>query len=633
MLIHSAETVGLSGENPAPSPWPVIPGYSIEAEIGRGGMGIVVRARQQSSGRMVALKLLRDAALATPEALARFRREAEAAARLEHASLVKILDVGEHAGQPYYAMELATGGRLDERLSGRPHDPREAAELVRLLADAIDHAHERGVVHRDLKPANIVFRPRSGGEMATPPEAAEQSTPRSLELDQWEPLVADFGLVKELGGESTAWTRDGAILGTASYMAPEQAEGRTADVGPAADIYALGAILYELLTGRPPFADESWSRTVLRVLTEEPVPPTAMAPQVPHDLETICLACLAKLPAERPTSARFLAEELARFLQGEPITIAGRSSHSQLARRAADDGFTLLEPIGTGPQSTVYRALAQPLSQPVAIKVFRAGAISREAWETRLRECGGLWASLSHPQIALNQRAGWWDGAAYVAMEFLPGGSLQSRIGGRPMAAAQVYELMEPLIESVNYLHRQGVVHGNLKPSNVLLAADGIPRIADFRPLAGMALAELALGRETSAEPQADELETAAIGYVAPELLDKPPGELRPYTDIYGLGLILYELLAGRPPFRAETPSEMQQLVRETVPPPPSAFCASVTPQLDGLCLRALRKNPWKRYHRVYDMLAYLRYLREGGRSRNLPASLANPRGRPPRPV
>jgi serine/threonine protein kinase len=630
MSIHTAETVGGSPGDPPPSSvWPVIPGYTIEAEIGRGGMGVVVRAREESSGRPVALKLLRDPALATPEALARFRREAEAAARLSHPRLVKILAVGEHAGQPYYAMELATGGRLDQRLSGQPHDPRNAAELVRLLAEAISHAHERGVVHRDLKPANIVFRPREANVAA--PAIAESATGLALDLGLWEPLVADFGLVKELGGESTAWTRDGAILGTASYMAPEQAEGRAADVGPAADIYALGAILYELLTGRPPFAESSWSRTVLRVLSEEPVPPRALAAEVPPDLETICLACLAKRPGERPGSAQRLAEELARFLQGETVTIVGRSADAQLARRAADDGFTLLEPIGTGPQSTVYRALAHPLSLPVAIKVFRRGMIAREAWEARLRECSGLWASLSHPQIALNQRAGWWDGAGYVAMEFLPGGSLQSRIGGRPVPAAQVYELLEPLIETVNYLHRQGVVHGNLKPSNVLLAADGIPRIADFRPLAGLALAEAGGGLPT--ELQTGQLETTAFGYLAPELLDEPPGELRPYTDIYGLGLILYELLAGRPPFRAATTSEMRQLVREVVPPPPSAFCASVTPQLDGLCLRSLRKNPWQRYHRVYDMLAYLRYLREGGRSRNLPASLANPRGRPPRPV
>ncbi|MCU0879795.1 MAG: protein kinase, partial [Pirellulaceae bacterium] len=154
MSIHTAETVGGSPGDPPPSSvWPVIPGYTIEAEIGRGGMGVVVRAREEGSGRPVALKLLRDPALATPEALARFRREAEAAARLAHPRLVKILAVGEHAGQPYYAMELATGGRLDQRLSGEPHDPRNAAELVRLLAEAISHAHERGVVHRDLKPA------------------------------------------------------------------------------------------------------------------------------------------------------------------------------------------------------------------------------------------------------------------------------------------------------------------------------------------------------------------------------------------------------------------------------------------------------------------------------------------------
>jgi serine/threonine protein kinase/Tfp pilus assembly protein PilF len=280
---------------------PSIPGYEIEGELGRGGMGIVYRARQLSLKRPVALKMLGNGAEALPQALERFRSEAEAVARLQHPHIVQIYEVGEHAGRPYLALELVEGGNLAERLAAQPQAPRPAALVVRTLAQAIHTAHEGGIVHRDLKPANILL---AGG----PDTPLEDCTPK----------IADFGLAKCLDGEKTL-TQSGNILGTPSYMAPEQARGMTTLIGPSTDIYALGALLYELLTGQPPFRGETRLNTLLQLLTDEPRPPRHWQPGLPRDLETICLKCLAKLPRQRYPSAQALAEDLERFLAGEPI--------------------------------------------------------------------------------------------------------------------------------------------------------------------------------------------------------------------------------------------------------------------------------------------------------------------------
>jgi serine/threonine protein kinase len=280
---------------------PSIPGYEIEGELGRGGMGIVYRARQLALKRPVALKMLGNDAHARPQALARFRNEALAVARLQHPHIVQIHEVGEHAGRPYLALELVEGGTLAERLGVEPQPPRTAALVLRTLARAIHAAHECGIVHRDLKPANILL---AGGP--------------DIPLKECTPKIADFGLAKCLDAQKTQ-TQSGKILGTPSYMAPEQARGERALVGPSVDIYALGAILYELLTGRPPFQAQTRVNTLLQLLTDEPRPPRCRQPGLPRDLETICLKCLAKHPRQRYPSAQSLAEDLDRFLAGESI--------------------------------------------------------------------------------------------------------------------------------------------------------------------------------------------------------------------------------------------------------------------------------------------------------------------------
>jgi WD40 repeat protein/tRNA A-37 threonylcarbamoyl transferase component Bud32 len=271
---------------------PVVPGYEVLGRLGRGGMGVVYKARQARLNRVVALKMIL-AGDAGPEELARFRAEAEAIARLQHPHVVQIHEVGEHQGLPYLALEFCPGGSLARKLNGTPLPPREAAALVETLANAMRAAHEKGVVHRDLKPANVLLA--EGG-------AAK---------------VSDFGLAKKL--DEPGQTRTGAVMGTPSYMAPEQAAGRTSDVGPAADVYALGAVLYECLTGRPPFRAATAVETLRQVLADEPVPPRALQPSVPRDLETVCLKCLQKEPGRRYASAADLADELARFREGRPV--------------------------------------------------------------------------------------------------------------------------------------------------------------------------------------------------------------------------------------------------------------------------------------------------------------------------
>jgi tetratricopeptide (TPR) repeat protein/predicted Ser/Thr protein kinase len=270
------------------------PGYEILAELGRGGMGAVYKAWQFSLKRVVALKLIRADAYANAGAAARFHGEAEAAARFQHPNIVHVYEVGEHEGSGFLVLEYVAGGGLDRKLSGSLQDPHDSARLIETLARAIHYAHQRGIVHRDLKPANVLL--------------TEDGVPK----------ITDFGLAKLLERDQ-ALTQVGELLGTPSYMAPEQIRGLPHQITPATDVYALGAILYEMLTGRPPFKGTTPLSTLEQVSSHEPLSPSKIQRHVPRDLETICLKCLAKDPRRRYNSAQELADDLRRFLDRQPI--------------------------------------------------------------------------------------------------------------------------------------------------------------------------------------------------------------------------------------------------------------------------------------------------------------------------
>jgi serine/threonine-protein kinase len=300
---------------------PTAPGYQILEVLGRGGMGVVYKARQLGLDRVVALKMIPGDGPAEISTLVRFRAEAQAVARLRHPNIVQIYDVGELPsadglpGRPYFSMEFLEGGSLARRLARELPTPRQAAELIETLARAVHHAHGQGIVHRDLKPGNVLLD--------------KDGTPK----------VSDFGLARRLAGDGesarlSAQTRSGDVLGTPGYMAPEQAAGRSKEVGPAADVYALGAILYECLAGRPPFEGRTEVETLHRLLQEDPEPPARLRPGLPRDLQTVCLKCLEKEPARRYPTAETLADDLRAFLGGEPIQARPAGATARLTRWA-----------------------------------------------------------------------------------------------------------------------------------------------------------------------------------------------------------------------------------------------------------------------------------------------------------
>jgi serine/threonine-protein kinase len=311
---------------------PQVPGYKVLAEIGRGGMGVVCKARQVKPDRFVALKMVLAGELASPGEIDRFADEAQAAAGLTHPNIVTIYEVGEHAGRQYFTMELVAGDSLAEQVARSPLPSRRAAEVLLAVARAVHYAHQKKVIHRDLKPANILLD-----------EAGQ-------------PHVTDFGLAKRLDAGAPR-TRTGTVIGTPGYLAPEQAAARGDEPTPATDVYGLGAVLYAVLTGRPPFQAETLLDTLTQVMLQPPAPPRLLNPNIDRDLETVCLKCLEKAPGDRYASAEQVAEELGRYLRGEPIE-ARPPGWVQSLSRELGKRREVLEPLSWGRMSFLGAPLA-----------------------------------------------------------------------------------------------------------------------------------------------------------------------------------------------------------------------------------------------------------------------------------
>jgi tetratricopeptide (TPR) repeat protein/tRNA A-37 threonylcarbamoyl transferase component Bud32 len=349
---------GLERDDEPDVPLPAFPGHETLGKIGRGGMGAVYRARDTDLDRIVAIKTIAEGRHATSDQRERFRAEARAVARLRHPNIIAIHAIGEHDDQPYLVLEFAAGGSLAARLAEKPMSPREAAALVEILARAVHAAHRAGVVHRDLKPSNILL------------------------TAEGVPKVSDFGLAKLMDADGGR-TVTGQVMGSPSFMAPEQAEGRTKEVGPAADVYALGSILYQSLTGRPPFLGESQLETLKLVVSNDVVPPCRLRPDVPRDLETICLRCLEKEPSRRYVDALAMAEDLRRYLEDRPI-LSRRAGRAERAWR-----WCRRNPVLAGASLTAAALLAVVIVGAVASAMIYRGqrdrAVAAESRANRSR--------------------------------------------------------------------------------------------------------------------------------------------------------------------------------------------------------------------------------------------------------
>jgi serine/threonine protein kinase len=605
-----------------PAHWPQLPGYEIQAFIDGGGQGDVYCARQVRLDRLVALKVLRDSAVGDRELLARFHREGRLSARLDHPNIVRLYHHDEHDGRLYFTMEFVEGGSLKDRLaSARRLAPAEAADLVATLAAAVQHAHDQGVVHRDLKPGNVLFT-RSGT-----------------------PKIADFGLAKRLGGDASDLTDTRAILGTAGYMAPEQATGQSKHATEATDVYGLGAILYRTVTGQAPFTGEDWLEVLIQVRTQPPLPPAHWRPDLPAVLEQICLKCLEKNPERRYPSAGALAADLRRYLAGElssppegappspsdaqvlgeatvPLTVSTLTPIGSLGVRWDGSGLPLipgyevLEEIGRGGMGVVYRARQLSLNRIVALKTIR-GEVSQPEWQ-RLRIEAEAVAVLQHPHIVQVYDLGEHAGIVFIAMEYVAGGSLHRLLRGEPQPARPAAALVGQVAQAAGFAHQRGIVHLDIKPANVLLASPagpekqggprktpqyGFPKLSDF----GLVRR---IGKD---DGETEGMIMGTPSYMAPEQASGRMEAFSPSTDVWGLGALLYEMLTGRPPFRAASPMEVLMLVIKGQVVPPGKL-QKVPRDLEAICLKCLQPDRARRYADGEALADDLRRFQEGRR-------------------
>jgi len=579
-----------------PSPHPNVPGYQILERIAVGGMGIVYRALQRGLDRIVALKMVRGGRWIQDEELERFKAEAKAIAGIEHPNLVRIHDFGEYEGLPYFSMEFVDGGCMSQRLKSGAIPPREAAALIEIIARTMHVVHENHLIHRDLKPANILLM-RDGT-----------------------PKISDFGLVKRLGSNQ-GMTISGMVMGTVNYMAPEQARADR-DVTAAVDVYAIGAILYECLTGRPPFEDDAYERTIRRVVDEQPVRPREINTEASAELETICLKCLEKEPGDRYPNAAELADDLRRFLNGEPLSIGNFDVIDQHTRWARKIGLDELDLAACTQWAFVYKAREAMINRRVILKIC-TGLVGSPAHD-RLRRQAAAMAGLIHPNIEQLYLYAETGGQPYLIQEHVGGRSFSSmmrdRVVEREESARSLsdtasgeytaypprpHEIFTPvtvdvaaqwvleLARAVQFLHEHHVIHGAIYPGEIRLTENGVPK------LCGFGAAQKILPGQTPAEATAN---WVLPHFQPPEQLNGKWKLLGPAADIYSLGAVFYELLTGQAPFFGRRLADVRLAAGTELPTAPRNINDRIPSVLDWLCQRCLSPNPEDRFSSATEL-------------------------------
>jgi WD40 repeat protein/tRNA A-37 threonylcarbamoyl transferase component Bud32 len=607
------------------SSFPAPPGYKLLSVLGHGGQSIVYKAQHLSTDRLVAVKMLRDGILALPEHQRRLRREAEAITLLQHPNIVQILEVGTHQGQPFIVLEYIAGGSLEALRKQWPVPHLRAAKLLQTLAETMHFVHVNNIIHRDLKPANILLAQKSeirSSKSETNPKSEQEKSKTEnskvsdlgssdlgfvsdfeLRISDLIPKITDFGLAKQ-ADDSTSLTNTGAILGSLPYMTPEQADGRTKQATPAMDIYALGAILYDLLTGRPPF-----SGTLLEVLDKVRFrPPPPLPAFVPRSLARICMKCLEKQPQQRYQTAEELADELKRFQE----SATDNASTVDVIRPVPSPtpqipGYDVLHSWGNNGIADVYKVRQTALERLAVLKVFTA-EYAEPTMVRRVLAATRAVANLSHPHVVSIYDCSASPGQMpYVAEELVGGGDLAQMLDGKPTTAAFAAELLETLARTVHQFHQHQIIHRNLHPGTVLMTRFGTPKITGFY------VAKLL--QEPSHQEEPDGTFVGTMAWAAPEQAMGHMAAIGPATDIYALGNILYLMLTGRPPFEYKGPPNPQSAqitpylmqLATTLPELPRKLQPQVPPALEAICLKCLAKDPQSRYASAKDLADELR--------------------------
>lgn len=568
---------------------PQIPGYEILEEIGRGGMGVVYKAKQTSLHRIVALKMVRDSVLADEKQRSRFRTEAAAVARLQHANIVQIFDLQEQAEVPFFSMEYVPGRNLAQYLQEKNTlPPQQAASLIEVLARAVHYAHQQGILHRDLKPANVLIE-----------ESEDISKTK----------ITDFGLAKQLDVELTQ-TPTLSVMGTPSYMAPEQAEG-IAELAPTLDVYSLGAILYETLTGKPPFDGDSILAILDKVRYEVPTSPRHLAPELPEALEAICLRCLQKDPAQRYANAAELAEDLQNFLAGRPLraeNVDKRPSEKMVAH------YEIEKELARGGIWAVYQAKNRKTQETLALKRIRPGNAPSAEQLNRLRATIAIAQRLKHPNLVPYLDVGGAGEGFYFTMPLIEGVTLDSQVQDKAIPHRIAAELCARLADGLAHAHEIGLIHCHLDMSNVLLQPSPESESIVEKNLGKPTLLGFEMARRRKDKQGQWDLATIRPGShaMAPEQLFNKPADIGPATDVYALGVLLYGLLTGRPPYQATTTSDLLLKVGFEILQAPHRLNNSVPTTLSRICMKCMQVEIGSRYASASLVAQDLRAFLEG---------------------
>ncbi|HYF63861.1 MAG TPA: protein kinase [Herpetosiphonaceae bacterium] len=556
--------------------------FQIESVLGRGGMGMIYVGKDVKLERPVAIKVIDTRFRANPSYAERFVRESRAVATWRHENIVQIYYADDSDGLYYFVMEYIKGrdlGHVLARYSASHSLLSQSAvlQIGKALASALDYAHAKGVIHRDVKPSNVMV------------------------ADDQRVVLMDFGLALDTQAGSL-----GEVFGTSHYIAPEQAR-KSADAVPQSDLYALGVMLYEMLTGSVPFDDPSATSVALQHITQPPPPPRTLNPNLSEEVEKVLLKALSKAPADRYQSGAELMAALEEALGSspQPAKAAGDSSQPAAAPLAPDpstpppfnpdenligqqlDSYQIETLLGRGGMANIYRGVDVRLKRTVAIKVIDTPFRSDSDYAARFYREAQTIAQLEHPNIVRLYQYGDANGLLYIVMEYIEGNDLHKVLGDIQQDSSEwtprrLGKLVREVCAALDYAHAKGVIHRDVKPSNIMLDKHGRTVLADF----GLALlTEAGTRGEIFGSPH----------YVAPEQAISS-AKVVPQSDLYSLGVILYQMWTGRVPFDDADPLAIAMLHMTETPRPPSEHRATITPQLEAVILKTLAKDPAERY-------------------------------------